>query len=47
MQDRFALADRLEGHYNKAKVQTEKIRHAVLAKVELVLTEVELARREG
>lgn len=46
----FALANQLEARYLNAKVQIDKITHAVLAKAfrgELVPTEAELARREG
>lgn len=46
----LSLADRLEGRYEKAKAQVDKLTQSVLAKAfrgELVVTEAELARREG
>lgn len=46
----FALADRLESHYQKAKSRVDKLSQSVLAKAfrgELVITEAELAEKEG
>lgn len=46
----FVLADRLESHYQKAKVRVDKLSQSVLAKAfrgELVITEAELAEKEG
>ena len=46
----FALADRFESHYEKAKARVDKISQSVLAKAfrgELVITEAELAKKEG
>ena len=46
----FALADRLESHYQKAKARVDKLSQSVLAKAfrgELVITEAELAEKEG
>ena len=46
----FALADRLESHYQKAKARLDKLSQSVLAKAfrgELVSTEAELAEKEG
>ena len=46
----FALADKIEARYVKAKAQIDKLTPSVLAKAfrgELVPTEAELARREG
>jgi type I restriction enzyme S subunit len=46
----FALADRVEARYTKARAQADKITQAILAKAfrgELVPTEADLARREG
>jgi type I restriction enzyme S subunit len=46
----FALADRLETRYVKAKAQVDKLNQSVLAKAfrgELVTTEAELAKAEG
>jgi type I restriction enzyme S subunit len=46
----FALAERLQERYEKARTQVDKMTQSVLAKAfrgELVTTEAELARREG
>ena len=46
----FALADKLESHYQKAKARVDKLSQSVLAKAfrgELVITEAELAEKEG
>ena len=46
----FALADKLEEHYKKAKAKVDKLSQSVLAKAfrgELVPTEAELAEKEG
>lgn len=46
----FALADRLESHYQKAKARVDKLSQSVLAKAfrgELVITESELAEKDG
>jgi type I restriction enzyme, S subunit len=46
----FALADKLEEHYKKAKTKVDRLSQSVLAKAfrgELVITEAELAEREG
>ena len=46
----FALADRLESHYQKAKAKVDKLSQSVLAKAfrgELVITEADLAEKEG
>lgn len=46
----FALADRLQARYEKARTQVDKLTQSVLAKAfrgELVPTEAELTRREG
>jgi type I restriction enzyme S subunit len=46
----LSVGDRLEGRYAKAKTQVDRLTQSVLAKAfrgELVMTEAELARREG
>jgi len=46
----FALADKLESHYQKAKARVDKLSQSILAKAfrgELVNTEAELAEKEG
>jgi len=46
----FALADKLESHYQKAKARVDKLSQSILAKAfrgELVITEAELAEKEG
>jgi type I restriction enzyme S subunit len=46
----FTFADKLELHYKKAKAKIDKLPQSVLAKAfrgELVITEAELAEREG
>jgi type I restriction enzyme S subunit len=46
----FALADKVEAHYQKAKARVDKLSQSILAKAfrgELVENEAELAAREG
>lgn len=46
----FALADKLESHYQRAKARVDKLSQSILAKAfrgELVITEAELAEKEG
>lgn len=46
----FALADKLESHYQKAKARVDKLSQSILAKAfrgELVITEAELAEKKG
>jgi type I restriction enzyme, S subunit len=46
----FALADKLEEHYQQAKARIDKLSQSVLAKAfrgELVITEADLAEKEG
>ena len=46
----FAIADKLESHYQKAKARVDNLSQSILAKAfrgELVITEAELVEREG
>lgn len=46
----FTITDKLEAHYQQAKVRVDKLSQSVLSKAfrgELVITEVELAEKEG